>query len=135
MELLDFILVGRFDFLNSTMSDLLFVLQTPIDKAAQNALKACGAPMDTYSDGSVHARIVMSQPVPTAFVAPANMDCIVNALPKGRAAEAKFLTENFRDIAIGMLRDGTIDKVRHEGVAIFFRQVAASDVSVGVLKS
>lgn len=128
---LDFILVGRFDFQAATMSELELILQTPIDKQAQAALGACGSPVVTYPDGSAHASIAMTRRSDLSFVAPRKIDCVIAALPKGQAAEARFLVDSFRDIAIGMLRDGTIDKVRHEGVAIFYRRVAAGDIVVG----
>lgn len=128
---LDFILFGTFNYRDNIMGQLEFILQTPLDKAALEALKACGPVTVTYPDGSVHAIMRMKRSGPTSFV-PAQLECLVGALPNSQAAEVTFLAENFRDIAIGMLRDGTIDKVRHEGVAIFFRRVAAGDVVVGV---
>lgn len=128
---LDFILVGRFDFRNATMSELELILQTPLDKAAEASLEGCGAPIVTYPDGSTHASIAMTRRTDTVFGSPSNIDCLIAALPKGQAAEVTFLVDNFRDIAIGMLADGTIDRVRHEGVAIFYRRVAAGDITVG----
>jgi len=126
-----FIILGSFDYRNNVMSQLEFVLQAPLQKAEAAAVAACGGPTITFPDGSVHAHIRMQRPQPTAFAGPSAADCILSALPPGQRAEAVFLLDHFRDIAIGMARDGTIDRISHEGVAIFMRRVAVGDITLG----
>jgi hypothetical protein len=126
---LSFILLGKFDYPNNDFFQLEFVIQDNLDQTQQTALKACGGRTLNFPDGSAHAHIKMKR-ADGGWLAPAQADCFLEALPGSQAAQVAFLFDHFRDIAIGMVNDETINRVRHDGVKIFLRRVAAGDVAV-----
>jgi uncharacterized membrane protein len=52
------------------------------------------------------------------------------ALPKRVAAEMYFVLDHFRDLAIGMVKDGNAAKLSHDGVKIFIQRLAAGEIEV-----
>lgn len=126
-----FIMLGRFDFNDANFSQLEFILQDALTKDERNAVTKCGGSTIAFPDGTIHVQIQLRRPDPTKWVGPAKADCIAAALPKTQAAQMDFLLDHFKDLAIGMVNDQTVDKVRHEGVQIFMRRVALGDIAVG----
>ncbi|MBG1232238.1 hypothetical protein F8B91_07810 [Aestuariivirga litoralis] len=124
-----FILFGQFDFKGENFSELEYILQDNLDKKAQAALAACDAPTVTYPDGTVHLRLVMLKRSGDIFAKPKSAACSVKALPPGQAAEARFLLDHFPDIAVGMVKDKTVNKMRHDGAKTFMKRVAAGEIT------
>ncbi len=127
---LDFILLGYFGFADSNFRELSFILQDVLSKAQANAAAKCGFSIIDFPDGTKHVEIAMRKNG-AAFAAPANIDCLTAALPKRAAAQLPYLTKDFGDLAKSIVSDGTVKKLRHEGLKVFMTRVAAGEIIVG----
>jgi hypothetical protein len=57
-------------------------------------------------------------------------ECLLKLLPKKAAGETRFLMNNFADIAVGFVRDGTLKSIRNDGVRTFWTRVATGEIRV-----
>lgn len=58
-----------------------------------------------------------------------NAECVAAALPKKSAFMVRFLASNFRDIAIGMVKSGSIGGVQNDGLKELLDRVAYGEVA------
>jgi hypothetical protein len=89
---------------------------------------ACPSSTIVFSDGSIHAQIHFLQ-VGEDFVS-SDANCLIGALGPKQAAMVKFLTEHFSDIAVGMVTDGTVDDIKHEGLRAFVHRVSLGEIKI-----
>jgi HAMP domain-containing protein len=126
---LNFNIVGTFSYRKEAFDQLRFVINEPLGLERPAALEECEATTAVYDDNQhrVEIRFFVSG---TTYAAE-NLECIVAALPKTAAFQARFLTTNFQDIAVGLVSSGDIDSFKHEGLKTFMRRVAAGEIQVG----
>ncbi len=125
-----FIVAGRFDFNAILFQDLSFIIQTPLGDNERSALKVCNPEINTFPDGSKHLEISFLRRANT-YTASQKMDCYLQNLSGRQEAEARFIAENFGDIAINLVNSGKNKLVRHDGLRDFIVRVATGEVTIG----
>ncbi len=110
--------------------NLRFHIDVPLSDKIVAKLDACGGhpPTVRYLDGKTRASITLTK-VGNDFVVP-DISCLVTNLPPDLAFMATFLTTQFQQIAAGMVVDGTVDAVPHNGVRDWIKAVAAKQIVV-----
>ncbi len=124
-----FSMLGDFDYSNNTFYELSFYFDDNIK--ISNAVKACGvAPTLRFPDGTDHALIHFNRKG-NSFV-PSNAECLMAALPKKLSNVIRFLMNNFRDFAVGMVKDGSVNLIGHDGLKTFMNRVALGEITIGM---
>ncbi len=125
---LNFGIAGRYSYSDNAFTEFELFFIDPLKVTA--AISACPGGVLTFPDGTTHVHMTF-MPRPGGDLIASNADCLIAALPKKAAAQVKFLSTNFADIAIGAVVDGTIDLVQHDGVKAFLQRVAVGEIKVG----
>jgi len=125
-----FNIVGRYDFLNKTFSQLSFVFGQGLAADDLEAIRACGRSfdIDTWDDGTHHL-IVKFDKQRKDFSAP-DLACVLPLVPEEAALMAQFITGHFRDFAIGMVQNNALASVRHDGLRQWLENIAIGEGSV-----
>jgi hypothetical protein len=118
---------GNFLATKNNFLTLNFVLNEKIDTGQAEAVSACGGQLDEWDDGP--RAVIPFKRTDDDFSSSAAR-CIADALGGKFKFTVEFVLENFRDIAIGMVEDGQIDTVRHDGLKVFLERVAFGEVKV-----
>lgn len=126
---LDFNIDGIYNFKNSNFTKLEFAINHPLGKTKPAGLDACGYVKTVTYEDDLHRIVISFAQDGTTFTAK-NVDCIVAALPEEAAFVVKFLTDSFRDIAIGVISSGTVDTIQHDGLKDWIEQVAYGKIVV-----
>jgi hypothetical protein len=124
----DFVVTGQYNAGSETIYNLQLLLADEIDD--RKVISSCGPSTITYPDGSIHAAINFR--VKGGDQMASNAKCLIENLPKKQASAVKFLAEHFSDIAVGMVKTGSVDLVQHEGLRSFLGRVARGEIKVGV---
>ena len=133
---LDFGISGMFYYDNATFDYMRLSLDLDINKAQIKALEACGVSVDVLKRGGFRTEVTVDRLVllienirKTSFTYP-SANCTLAALPVKERSKVAFLLIHFRDIAIGIVRQGRLKDFHHDGLEIFFRRVAMGEISL-----
>ena len=129
-DIVRFRLSGLYAAAVGNFLNLRFHIDVPLSDKIVAKLDACGGhpPTVRYLDGKTRASITLTK-VGNDFVVP-DISCLVTNLPPDLAFMATFLTTQFQQIAAGMVVDGTVDAVPHNGVRDWIKAVAAKQIVV-----
>jgi hypothetical protein len=122
----DFMIDGQFAYAIDNFVDLSFYLTNNAEMT--DALKACPRPTLKFDDGTEHVAIRFTK-VKDDFVS-INATCLIDALSGEQQVLVKLLTENFTHIAAGAKFDGSIDKMKNDGLKIFLNRVADGEIKL-----
>jgi uncharacterized membrane protein (Fun14 family) len=126
---ISFLLIGQFNYAASNFDELDILLTDDLGPTAPPALLSCpGQRTETWGDGSMRA-VIRLRKAGQNFTASGGR-CIIAALPGKAAFQAEFLLTRFREMAVSMVTDGTIDQITHDGVKIFMNRVALGEISI-----
>jgi hypothetical protein len=103
----------------------------PIKASAAGAVEACyRAKVEKWDDGGTRVTLNLARSG-SAFLINGGQ-CVIDALDGASAAEAEFVLNHFKDIAIGMVVDGIDRQIEHDGVREFFQRVAKGEITLTV---
>lgn len=122
---LNFNIVGTLNP-QGNFSRFSLVLNAALGEERPKGLVACGAKTDVNEAGK--HRLVLNFDVQGDTFTAEKLDCILDALPKDSAFQARFVTENFAAIAIGLVANGDVDGIETEGMRTFFKRAALGEI-------
>jgi hypothetical protein len=124
---ISFNIVGKYDYLAKTFSQLNFTFTQDLPVENLDAIKACGRNFDVnlWDDGSYHL-IVKMRKIRKEFFAP-DLSCVKPLVTEENANMAEFITNNFRDFAIGMVRNNSLPAVSNDGLRQWLEAVALGE--------
>ena len=114
---------------------LVLSLDLKLNKNVERSLAACGVEYENLKRGAYKREVTINRMRlrprrrDNTFVFP-KADCMMAALPKAERAKAQFLLTHFRDIAIGIVKQGRLPDIHHDGLEAFFRRVALGEITV-----
>ncbi len=92
-----------------------------------SAIADCGG--TTVRDGAERHLVLKFKKVDGNFRLP-NGACLADAIGGEMGAQAQFLAENFADIAVGFVTEGTVEEVGNDNLRSFLRRVATGEISL-----
>lgn len=130
-DALDFNIRASYSAQTGELRNLVLTINPPLGKERPNDLLACAAAATrTYDDGEYRVDIRFEQNG-NQFLA-SDVQCVLDNLPQPSRFMASFLTNNFRDVAVGMVNQGTINTVSHTGLRRWLLDVAEGRIIVSV---
>jgi hypothetical protein len=125
---LSYLLIGRFDAAQDQLSGFEILLTRDIG-SPPSALAACrGQRVERWGDGSSHVVLRYGRSG-DAYARP-DPDCITAALPTDAADEARFVIDNFTEMATTIVVQDSAQLITDEDVRRFIGGIAAGDLRV-----
>jgi hypothetical protein len=129
-QTLEFNIVGNYSAALKNFLALRFVVNDDLDKAGLAAAAACGAKVEIYDEATSHLAIDIN--VASDVLTVRNADCIAKTFKGRTGATARFLLNSFRDVAIGMVLDGTAGAVKNRYLVEFLTRIATGEVTANL---
>jgi hypothetical protein len=131
---LDFGVSGMFNYNNAAFDYMQLSVDLNINKTQIKALDACGVSVDVLKRGGFKTEVTINRLIlvivnikKTSLTFP-RADCALAALPVKERNKVAFLLMHFRDIAIGIVKQGRLNDFNHDGLEIFFKRVAMGEI-------
>lgn len=125
---LDFNVQGSFNYKQGKFPYVMkIIIGTQLSDKAAAAFKSCGANLVNW-DGKERL-VIHFREKDNRYVAE-GLECITDNATGPVAFHTRFLTENFTDIAIGMVESGSVHTIVNEGLKTFMLRVALGELTV-----